>query len=84
MPNRDRTGPVGEGALTGRGLGPCGQGLGRGLGPCGRGFRRAGFRVSDEPVELSKEQKIKILEAEKAELDAENAEVEKELKALRK
>lgn len=26
MPNRDRTGPRGEGPMTGRGMGPCGQG----------------------------------------------------------
>jgi len=41
MPRRDGTGPDGEGARTGRGLGPCsnnqsetnrGQGLGRGRG----------------------------------------------------
>jgi len=56
MPRRDGTGPMGEGAKTGRGLGPCtgettrftrftrgrgmGQGMGRGFGR-GRGF---GFR----------------------------------------
>ena len=50
MPNRDGTGPSGQGARTGRGLGPCktttkaprapraprGRGLGRGLGRRGR------------------------------------------------
>ncbi len=47
MPNRDGTGPLGEGPLTGRGLGPCGGGLKRGrpgLGKrlgSGKGFRRA-------------------------------------------
>lgn len=30
MPNRDGTGPMGRGQLTGRGLGPCGRGLRRG------------------------------------------------------
>ncbi len=39
MPNRDKTGPMGQGPLTGRGFGPCGKGLGRGFG-CGRGFGR--------------------------------------------
>ena len=41
MPNRDQTGPTGQGPLTGRGFGPCGggRGLGRGFG-CGRGFGR--------------------------------------------
>ncbi|MDD4027251.1 MAG: DUF5320 domain-containing protein [Candidatus Shapirobacteria bacterium] len=32
MPNRDKTGPLGQGPATGRGFGPCGKGLGRGLG----------------------------------------------------
>ena len=37
MPRQDGTGPMGQGAKTGRGLGPCGTGLawGRGM---GRGF----------------------------------------------
>lgn len=53
MPNRNGTGPMGEGPMTGRGLGPCGRGqrtgrtdrrprLGRRL---GRGFGR---RLLDE------------------------------------
>lgn len=37
MPLFDRTGPMGIGPLTGRGLGPCGRGLGRGF---GRGLGR--------------------------------------------
>ena len=32
MPAQDRTGPQGQGPLTGRGLGPCGRGLARGRG----------------------------------------------------
>lgn len=30
MPNKDGTGPNGEGPKTGRGLGPCGDGTARG------------------------------------------------------
>jgi len=37
MPAQDRTGPQGQGPLTGRGLGPCGRGLARGF---GRGMGR--------------------------------------------
>ncbi len=51
MPRRDGSGPLGRGALTGRGLGPCsgadiarygtGFGIGLGLGyACRRGFGR--------------------------------------------
>lgn len=54
MPGRDGTGPMGAGAMTGRGMGLCaggvpgygtGRGLGLGLGwrrgfGCGRGFGR--------------------------------------------
>ncbi len=53
MPNRDQTGPRGEGPQTGRGMGPCGttekqlnnqrgQGAGRGRGGAGRGRGGAG------------------------------------------
>ena len=49
MPLGDRTGPRGEGPLTGRGLGPCGtgtaagyaKGFGRGV---GRGFGAGAVR----------------------------------------
>ncbi len=40
MPFGDRTGPVGEGPMTGRGLGPCGRGQQRGAGF--GGFARRG------------------------------------------
>ena len=56
MPARDGTGPYGEGQLTGRGLGPCGRGLRRGFG---------------RTLDLNKEQRVKVLEAEKAEIEAE-------------
>ena len=49
MPNFDRTGPQGQGPMTGRGMGRCGNGNGSGVGfgqgrGFGRGFGRgAGF-----------------------------------------
>jgi hypothetical protein len=39
MPGYDRSGPLGEGPMTGRGAGPCGGG-----GAFGRGWRRSGGR----------------------------------------
>jgi hypothetical protein len=77
MPGMDRTGPIGYGPLTGRGLGPCGRGLAfrRGF---GRGF---GWRYV-EPVNLTKEEQKKILEAELKEIEAEKQEIEKRLKEL--
>ena len=82
MPNRDRTGPLGQGALTGRGLGPCGRGLEfrRGF---GRGFGKRKFAFVKEQVTLTKDQEKKILEAERAEIEAEKAEIEKRLKELK-
>lgn len=66
MPGRDGTGPMGRGAMSGRGLGVCngtnvvryGAGLGRGLGMglgfgCRRGFGR--YFIADQTV--SKTQK---------------------------
>ncbi len=90
MPNKDGTGPNGQGSKTGRQMGKC-EGAqpaergfgGRGLGPCGRGMRRGlgrGFGFSQsgfDEVKLSDEQKVKILEAQKED-------IEKELKSLKK
>ncbi len=111
MPGNDRTGPNGEGPMTGRGLGLCGngerrtgtgarlgfgagfgrgygRGLGRGFGRgrglgLGRGYgyglglgRRTATSNNTTPLELTKEEEIKILEAEKAD-------IEKKLQELR-
>ena len=80
MPGQDRTGPLGQGALTGRGLGPCGGGMRRG---CGRGFGR-GFSggYARANLNLTKDQEKKILEAELAEIEAEKKEIEKQLKEM--
>jgi len=87
MPRFDGTGPRGLGPFTGRGLGPCGQGRGFGRQGFGRGF---GWRSPiyqpdfEQPVELSKEQQIKILEAELKEIEAEKKAISEKLKELKK
>ncbi len=43
MPKLDKTGPMGQGAGTGRGLGYCGGGMRRGWG-CWGGYGHHGFR----------------------------------------
>jgi len=68
MPGFDRTGPQGQGPQTGKGYGPCGRGRGFGRGFC--------FRKWEKPVELSKEEKTKILKAEKEEIEKELKELE--------
>jgi hypothetical protein len=84
MPAQDKTGPQGQGPLTGRGLGSCGEGLNfrRGFRRFGRGF---GFcRVPFvERVSLTKEQEKKILQEELAELEAEKKELEEALKKIK-
>jgi hypothetical protein len=66
--------------MTGRGLGPCGAGLRRGR---GRGFGR-GFRCPvAQPVSLTREEQMKILEAEKAEIEAELKQLSEEIKSLK-
>lgn len=87
MPAQDKTGPTGQGALTGRGLGRCnksgaipvwcgGKSFGR-----GRGF---GWRASaNQPVELTKEQERQILKAELVEIEAEKKEIEKALNKIK-
>ncbi len=76
MPGQDGTGPQGQGAMTGRGMGPCGGGMRRGCGG-GFGWRRFGFSGAGYEVEMTKEQKLKVLEAEQTELEAELQEVKK-------
>ena len=73
MAARDGTGPMGAGPLTGRGFGPCGNGPGFRKG-FGKGF---GYRCRTRPVELTKEERIKALKAEKED-------IEKSLKQLEK
>jgi len=90
MPQGDRTGPNGEGPMTGRGLGPCarGQGFRRGS---GRGFGRnfasgrfLGARpIVQEPVELDAKQEKQILESELKEIEAEKVEIQKRLKEIK-
>lgn len=43
MPNQDRTGPLGQGPMTGGGFGRCGGGQGRGQGGYGTGQGGAGM-----------------------------------------
>lgn len=82
MPGRDGTGPLGQGAMTGRGLGQCGgtgrAAYGRGLGlGYGRGIncRRASYNpVYADSREALAEQKA-VLEAR---LDAINRQLNKE------
>jgi len=76
MPGYDRKGPDGYGPKTGRALGPCGSG--QASRRCyGRGFRGRGFgRSTTQPVELTKEQERKILEAEKQEIETKLKELE--------
>jgi len=71
MPRFDGTGPMGQGPMTGRGLGSCGGGMGYGRGQ-GRGF---GFRRF-----FSRKEEVKDLETYKEDLKAELKAVEEELR----
>ena len=73
MPRFDGTGPNGQGPRTGRGMGPCCK-------PRGRGH----WHYCSEPIELNSAQKAKVLQAEKAEVEAELNQIDKELKELEK
>ena len=79
MPYKDGTGPMGQGPMTGRGMGPCGRGAGFGR---GRGFGRGmGYRCA-YPITLSKEEQKKILEAELEDIETEKKEIQKRLEEL--
>lgn len=89
MARRDGTGPMGQGAMTGRGMGYCGSGLGkgfntpRGMGMRGRGFRcRSGFGAyfAEEPMNTISEKEW--LTEEKAILEDRLNLIKKELDSL--
>jgi len=89
MPQNDGTGPMGQGPMTGRGLGPCAKGVGfrRGLGRgFGRGFQPVQFA---QPVQYSEADTLKgtsekkILQEELKEIELEKAEIQKRLKVLK-
>lgn len=80
MPYKDGTGPQGQGPLTGRGFGPCGdgRGLGRGFGG-GRGLGR-GFRFWSKP--LTKDEEKQDISKYKKSLEDELEQVKAEEKRL--
>jgi hypothetical protein len=85
MPGFDRTGPLGQGPMTGRGFGPCGRGLGwrRGFGRgfgfgLGRGWgigRSFGWGAAPAPRQTQKQDLEDYRKSLKEELEA----VEKEM-----
>jgi len=80
MPGQDKTGPLGQGATTGRGLGLCSGGTQKGFGR-GGGF---GFRCKHStPIILTKEEKKRILEANLKEIEIEKQEIVKSLTELK-
>jgi len=82
MSGFDRTGPLGYGPMTGRGMGPCGAGYARGVGR-GAGFGRGmGFRRGFAPAWGSSYGYRPTREQEIADLRAEKESIQEELKNL--
>ncbi len=89
MPGQDRTGPNGQGPLTGRGLGPCGRSLrcdfGRGYGR-GFGFRARAMQaipVQQVPQVITEKEEKAMLEEELKAIAQEKQDIEKRLKELK-
>lgn len=82
MPNRDKTGPMGQGPLTGRGFGPCGGGIRRGFG-CGRGFGRGLGRFFGWNQPQTEEEKKQALVDYRKALEEELEDVKKEEEQLK-
>ena len=82
MPQGDKTGPMGQGPMTGRGLGLCGRGIGfrRGF---GRGFCWRFQPQFVQPIQYSEADEKKILEEELKEIEAEKKEIQNRLKELK-
>ena len=72
MPKLDGTGPMGQGAGTGRGMGPCGAGMRMGWGCRGGYGRRRFISPKNELSALEDEEKMLLeeLEVVKAEKEA--------------
>jgi len=73
MPRLDKTGPMGYGPATGRGLGPCGAGMARRGWNCrGFGFRRFISPKNElaalEDEEKMLEEELRIVKEEKSAL----------------
>jgi len=87
MPGQDRTGPLGQGPLTGRGLGPCGRGMGRSFGR-GRGFgwraRTMQVMPIQQPAVITEKQEKEFLEQELSALKEEMKEIEERIKEIKK
>lgn len=75
MPRFDRTGPLGQGQMTGRGSGPCGGGWGRRGYGCPY-YGRVGWTKEDEVVMLKSEEKA--LQEELETIKKERERLEKE------
>lgn len=78
MPNLDKTGPQGNGPMTGRGMGNC-QGGRRMGGCCGRGYGRGLGRYFGWNKPQTEEEKRADIEEYKKSLQEEMEDVEKEL-----
>ncbi len=90
MPQGDRTGPNGQGPMTGRKMGFCtgfnmpgfmNSGFRRGMG-FGRGFGR-GFPCFIQPQVITESQEKEILKQELEAIKAEKTEIEAQLKKLK-
>jgi len=80
MPGFDGTGPMGQGVMTGRGLGPCSRGYAI------RRDRGFGFRkiMPTQSVEPTKEQETQTLENEAKAIEEEQKLLKQELEAINK
>lgn len=93
MPGRDGRGPLGQGPMTGRGLGNCNPGYsglggyGRGRGFFGRGFRKFGnwfgFGVNNAPV-LSAQEESTLLKEDARAIEEELKRIQQRLSELEK
>ena len=91
MPGRNGTGPMGAGAMTGRGLGLCsgagnlarGARLGLGLGmACRRGFGRGFRRFSANNEEMTANHRKELLQLQKNTLKNRLADIDRQLESL--
>lgn len=88
MPNLNGTGPLGQGKMSGRGLGPCCGEAGAGTrrdfgGGRGRGRGRCMARAIAQTASLSSEEQAKILNERLKEIEEEKKSIESKLDELK-
>lgn len=83
MPGKDKTGPMGIGPMSGRGMGPCGGGMAYGGRSGGRGLGWRRFWGFYPAPNVNKKEEAEILSEEAQALEEDLADIRSRLNELK-